>query len=99
MWQGEDNFYWNLADGYVYPIPNAWKMVAIQGELWLDTPTHGIGPQTRAYLTQHHVSDVVVSPDEQPRWSGLLAEAGLHWIHVGGVYLYRVPYVAGKVRP
>lgn len=43
------------------------------------------------------VGDVVVSPDEQWRWSGLLAEAGLHWIHVGGVYLYRVPYVGEKV--
>lgn len=96
MWQGEDNFYWNLADGANYPMPAAWKMVTIQGELWLDTPTHGIGSQTRAYLIQHHVSDVVVSPDEQWRWSGLLAEAGLHWIHVGGVYLYRVPYVAAK---
>jgi hypothetical protein len=92
MWQGEDHFYWRMANGYfMYPPPVGWRN-QLTNDLWYDIPKAGDGPLLRRFVIQRHVADVVVQQSELARWSPTLAQAGLHaTVTVGGVTLYRVP--------
>ncbi|HEX3802550.1 MAG TPA: hypothetical protein VHV75_06905 [Solirubrobacteraceae bacterium] len=92
MWQGEDNFYWNMANGYfVYPPPAGWNN-KLTADLWADVPTAGDGALLRQFVIQRHVSDVVVQQSELQKWAPTIRQSGLRaTATVGGVTIYHVP--------
>lgn len=102
LWQVEDHFYWNLADGSVYAgVPAGWRNAPFALTLIYNNPTPSNGPLLRKWIVEHRINDVVVGPDSLAKWTPILRAAGLtQRLHVGGIYLYRVPASwRGKISP
>lgn len=94
MWQAEDHFYWNMANGYwMFPPPPGWRN-HLTADLWWHpgTPRRGDGQLLKQMIIERHVSDVVVQDDSVAHWQNVITTAGLgHGERVGGITLYRVP--------
>jgi hypothetical protein len=92
MWQAEDNFSWNMANGYwVFEPPSSWSS-KVTDHLWFDTPKSGDGPLLRSLLIRRHVDDVVVQDSYLAQWQPTLRAARLRVsASAGGVTVYHVP--------
>jgi hypothetical protein len=92
LWQAEDDFYWNMANGYFLPGPPAGWSDQLTNDLWTDTPTSADSPLLGRFIRRRGVSDVVVQDDALATWSPMLRQAGLRPdVRVGGVTIYHVP--------
>lgn len=90
LWQAETGFYFYMSEGYLGQVaPSAFASEVVSQQLLANVPPSA--PALDAFIRQHHVSHVVVDPVVQSTWLEVLAAAGLHSEHVGGVILYRVP--------
>ncbi len=94
LWQEENGFRFSMVNGFTgwIPVNFKWPRYISACLALRSAPPSDYGPQLMQFLHAHHVGAVILTSHPGPISEAAIAPLHARPIHIGGVWLYRVPH-------
>jgi hypothetical protein len=90
-WQAQSWMYFRMTGGYLGGTPSDYMRWPVVNTLLTSLPVPNPAEQLGTFLKAYQIDAVVVPDDSTGAEANLPASLGIRPLHVGGVFLYRVP--------